>query len=230
MKLAICDDEQVQTEYLIKLVNTWAERNSRHIMIETYDRAEAFQFAWSEDKSYDVLLLDIQMPGRNGMELAKEIRKSDHRLAIIFITGFSDYMSEGYDVEALHYLLKPIDEAKLFSVLDKAIGRTAAVRSVLLPAAGGNIRLTVDDIVYAEAFSHLIEIHTLQQIYSARLSMNELEKQVGDGFFRCHRSYLVNMKHVRRVTRTGMVLETDGEIPLSRKLYDQANQAFIRCC
>lgn len=231
MKIAICDDEPVQTEYLTALVKKWAAGRNRKVVTEAFGSAEAFEFAWSEDKSYDALLLDIQMPGQNGMELARDLRRSGEPLAIVFITGYSDYMDQGYDVDALHYLLKPVDEGKLFSVLDKAASKAAAsVRRVLLPSAGGGLRLPADDILYAEAFSHTVELHTVRQVFSLKTSMNELETSLGEGFFRCHRSYIVGLKHVRRVTRCAMVLDTAAEIPLSRKLYDSANQAFIRSC
>ena len=231
MKFAVCDDEPAQTEYLISLVKKWSGKKGVPVRIAPFDSAEAFRFAWSGDKSFDVLLLDIQMPGQSGMELAREIRRSDERLVIIFITGFAEYAEEGYDVGALHYLIKPVDEEKLFSVLDKAASRISGpARFLLLPGADGSIRVPADDIRYAEAFSHTVELYAARQTYALRITMNELEALAGEEFFRCHRSYLVNLKFVRRVTRKAMVLDSGREIPLSRKLYDPANQAFIRYC
>jgi DNA-binding LytR/AlgR family response regulator len=231
MKIAICDDEQAQTQYLSALVKKWATLHGNQVRIETFNSAEAFQFSWCEDRSYDLLLLDIKMPGKNGMELAIAIRQRDGHLALLFITGFPDFLAEGYDVDALNYLIKPIDEEKFFAVLDKAAARVCtSPRSILLPVAGGNLRIPAEEILYAEAFSHTIELYSTRQSCTVKVSMNELEALLGEGFFRCHRSYIVNVKHLRRVSRTVLLLDTGKEIPLSRKLYDEANQVFIRYC
>ncbi|HAW71812.1 MAG TPA: hypothetical protein DCX37_11620 [Firmicutes bacterium] len=103
-------------------------------------------------------------------------------------------------------------------------------RTILFPKGGGMVRISAADIHYAEAFSHYVTLYTKdkQQDFSMRLS--DMEQLLGEGFFRCHRSYIVAIQHVRRVTRTAMVLDSGKEIPLSRKLYDAANQAFIRSC
>lgn len=249
MRIAICDDEYAQRQLLQKLVYSWAQGDAPDgsgkrgacagvgfpVAVSTFDSAEAFLFAFAEDQSFDILLLDIQMPAMDGVALAKEIRKENDILQIIFITGYSDYIAEGYDVSALHYLMKPVDEHKLFVVLDRAAARVKALgassrRTILFPKSGGNVRIPAEDILYAEAFSHYITIYTkdMQQDFNMRLS--DMEELLGAGFFRCHRSYIVGMKHVRRVTRTAMVLDNGMEIPLSRRLYDAANQEFIRSC
>ena len=246
MRIAICDDEYAQRQFLQELVSSWAQGGTQSergesgtaplpTTIRTFDSAEAFLFAFAEDQSFDILLLDIQLQAMDGVALAKEIRKENEVLQIIFITGYSDYIAEGYDVSALHYLMKPVDEQKLFEVLDRATARVKAFtvspgRTILFPKGGGMVRISAADIHYAEAFSHYVTLYTKdkQQDFSMRLS--DMEQLLGEGFFRCHRSYIVAMQHVRRVTRTAMVLDSGKEIPLSRKLYDAANQAFIRNC
>jgi DNA-binding LytR/AlgR family response regulator len=117
IKIAICDDEHRQTEYIKMLVSAWADENNIKISVDMFESAESFKAAWSEEQTFDILLLDIEMGGQNGIELAREIRRSDAKLIIIFITGFTDYMPEGYDVSALHYLVKPVKEDKLFPSL-----------------------------------------------------------------------------------------------------------------
>jgi len=249
MRIAICDDEYAQRQFLQELVCSWAQCDeqsgrsnaappipiSNSISIRTFDSAEAFLFAFAEDQSFDILLLDIQMQAMDGVALAKEIRKENDILQIIFITGYPDYIAEGYDVSALHYLMKPVDEQKLFAVLDRAAARVKAFgsssrRTILFPKGGGSVRIPAADIHYAEAFSHYVTLYTRdgQQDFNMRLS--DMEQLLGEGFFRCHRSYIVAMKHVRRVTRNAMVLDCGKEIPLSRRMYDAANQAFISNC
>lgn len=231
MKIVICDDESSQIKYLQELIETWSNKRGQTIKVRAFESAEAFLFDYEENKDIDILMLDIQMKGMNGIELAREIRKGNEILQIIFVTGYTDYIYEGYDVSALHYLIKPINEQKLFEVLDRAAARLkSSQRTILFKSGSVIMRIPADDIYYAEAFSHYVTLYTKngQENFSMRIS--DMEKLLGDGFFRCHRSYIVGMKHVRRVTRTAMVLDNGKEIPLSRALYDAANQAFIKYC
>jgi DNA-binding LytR/AlgR family response regulator len=116
-KIAICDDSKADLNYISSLVTDWAKLSGNTVNIKTFPSAEALLFHYSDDKSYDILMLDIEMGNMNGVQLAKEIRKENDAIQIIFITGYSDYIAEGYEVSALHYLMKPIDQAKLFSTL-----------------------------------------------------------------------------------------------------------------
>ncbi|RYL94631.1 LytTR family DNA-binding domain-containing protein [Sporolactobacillus sp. THM19-2] len=229
MKIAICDDDKTQCDYLTSLVNKWASNNRIHVITENFISAGAFLFSWSKDKSYDVLLLDIQMPGLNGMELARTIRKCDESLAIIFITGYSDYMDEGYEVSALHYLMKPVKEEKLYSCLNRASKRNKTKPKVILVESGGEMqRIPQNEIVCAEAFAHTLDITTTNQHLRVNMSIENLEKMLDPGtFFRPHRSYLVGLRFIRRFGKNEMILDNGRQIPVSRRRYKAANQAFI---
>lgn len=227
--IGICDDEPCQIEYLQQIVAGWARDSGQDARVRIFPGAEAFLFVFDADKSFDILLLDIQMKGMDGVTLAHRLREADRRIQLVFITGYPDYIAEGYEVSALHYLLKPVSEQKLRAVLERACERLAeSARTVLLPLHEGFVRLSVDELLYAEVFSHDLRLTTLSQTIQPRISLNELEALLGEGFFRCHRSFIVNLRHVRKVTRTSVVLDSGAELPLSRKLYDAANQAFIK--
>ena len=121
--IALCDDDSEQIKNLRRLIGEWAESKPFAVNVAGYESGEQFLFEYP-DNPCSLLLLDIEMSGINGMELAKKLRSSGNRLPIIFITGYSDYIGEGYDVEALHYLLKPVEKDRLFAVLDRyAAGR-----------------------------------------------------------------------------------------------------------
>ena len=229
INIAICDDEHHQTEYNKMLVNKWANENNLKINIKMFDSAENFKSAWSENKNYDMLLLDIEMGRQNGMELAREIRQSDNKLVIIFITGYVDYMSEGYDVAALHYLMKPIKEDKFFEVLDKAQKSLAqANKSLVLTIDGAVHRLSLSEIRYIEAQNHYVIIKTASNKYRVKMNLSEVQKSLDNSFFKCQRSFIVNLRFVYKITRTVIVLDNMEEVPLSRDLYDAANQAVIK--
>jgi DNA-binding LytR/AlgR family response regulator len=211
------------------LVSRWANENNIKITIEMFDSAENFKAVWSGQKTFDILLLDIEMGGQNGVELAREIRQSDTKLVIIFITGFSDFMSEGYDVSALHYLMKPIKEDKFFEVLDKAVKNLAqSNKSLVLTVDGEICRIPASEIRYIESQDHYVIIRTALRDYRTKINLSEIEKSLDNNFFRCQRSFIINLRFVYKITRSCIVLDDMTEIPLSRNLYEAANQALIK--
>ena len=140
-----------------------------------------------------------------------------------------DFIAEGYEVSALHYLMKPVNEQKLFDVPDKAFRRINKPERVLLFAGyGQNVRILLNTIVYAKSFAHTVEIMMNDDIVKARISISELETKLGEGFIRCHRSYIVGVKYIKRITKNEVILDNEKRIPLSRRLYNKVNQEFIR--
>lgn len=228
LSLMICEDEPAQTAFLAELVQRWADRRRLPVQILNYPSAESFLFSYSEDPTGDILLLDIQLDGMDGVSLAKKIREGNQRIQIIFITGLPDFMGEGYEVDALHYLLKPVREEKLFQVLDRAADRLQqAPRTVLLPINGRPVRIFTSDILYAEAFSHTLTLHLKNGEEALRMRLSDLEEVLGQGFYRCHRSYIVSLEHTRQVLRSSVVLDDGRQVPLSRGAYDGMVQAFL---
>ena len=132
-KIAICDDSDVDREYVTNMVKRWAESLGYLVQLDTFSTAEGFLFHYEEEKDYDILLLDIEMGDMDGVTMAKHLRKENDTVQIIFITGYSDYISEGYEVAALHYLMKPVKEEKLCSVLERATERLSKNERVLNP-------------------------------------------------------------------------------------------------
>lgn len=230
LNIAICDDENIQVELLHKYVTNWANDRNIKIQVETFYSAESFEFNWSMDKKYNILLLDIEMSGKNGIELAKNIRKEDKILDIIFITAISDYIGEGYDVSALNYLIKPIKEKKLYECLDKASQKIPnEEKTILINIEGETHRIIQSDIIYIEAFSHTIEINTINKKYTVRKNIGDMEKELdGNILTRCHRSYIVGLKHIKKIGKTDIGLDNNHAIPVSRRLYSSVNMAFIK--
>lgn len=230
IQIAICDDEKVQVELLKKYLINWAKNKDIRIAIELFYNAESFDFAWSMDKKYNILLLDIEMPGKNGVELAKKIRKQDNLLNVIFITAISDYISEGYDVEAINYLIKPIKEEKLYECLDRAVEKIPIEeKTILIDLEGETIRLLEKDILYIESFSHSVDIRTIEGTYRVRKNIGTMEVELDkDSFIRCHRSYIVNLKHIKRIGKTDIILDDESLIPVSRRQYSNTNIAFMK--
>ena len=227
-RIAICDDEQNQIEYITSIVTSWSNHKGHSCEIRTFASAEAFLFEYEEDKAYDILLLDVEMKNMNGIELAKRIRKDNNRAEIIFITSHFEFVGEGYEVDALHYLIKPISLEKLTQVLTKATEKLSVEPlSVVISSDGETVKLYESDIRYVESFLHYIVIHTKDKEYKIKENMSVFEKRVSDDFYRIHRSYLVSLKHITRISRTSVNIG-NTELPLSRGKYDDINRAFIQ--
>lgn len=228
LKIAICDDEQSQREALGAMAEQWSQKTGQALDIRAFSCAEAFLLD-PEEPVCDILLLDVEMTGMSGVELARRLRREKRRVEIVFVSSHFEYIGEGYEVDALHYLVKPVAPEKLEAVLEKAAGRLKKEPASLLVACEGEtIRLYERDILYAEAFFHELCVRTLDQEYRIRESISAFEARLSEDFFRVHRSYLVNLKHITRISRTSVCVRGGTELPLSRGKYDLVNQAFIR--
>lgn len=228
IRIAICDDEEEQLQHLSGLISKWARGLSLNFETRTFPSAEAFLFAYEDDSSCDILILDIEMKEISGMELARRIRKKDRRMEILFITSHFEFISEGYEVDALHYLTKPVAQDKLCAVLAKALDRLyTEPPSVIISCDGETVKLREPDILYVEAFLHYISIHTEEREYKIKESISSFEARLSNDFFRIHRSYLVSLKAVTRISRTDVTLEGGTLLPLARGKYDAVNRAFI---
>lgn len=229
LKIAICDDDADQRAYLADVTGSWAKRNRHLTEIRQYVDADAFLFDYCEEKDYDILLLDIEMPGMNGIELARAVRRESGAVQIIFITGYYEYFSDGFDVSALHYLIKPADVSKLCAVLDRAVDNLShRQRSVLLSTPDGDIKVSLADILYLEAQNVYVVVHTARGNYRVRAALGRFCEQLDDTFFKVHRSFVVSLKYIRKITRADIAMTNGDVIPISRGLYDTVHQALIR--
>ena len=226
-KIAICDDSDADRQYVLNMVERWGASACHVIHTDTFTSAEEFLFHYIEESDYDILLLDIEMGGLDGVTMAKQLRKNNDTVQIIFITGYSDYISEGYEVAALHYLMKPVKEEKLSSVLDRAAEKLSKNEKVLNFEIGGEmVRVPIYQIRYADVFGNYVTIHALSDV-TVKMTLGELEKQLDERFYRVGRSTIVNLTQISRVTKTEIKLSDGITISLPRGAYDGINRAII---
>ena len=226
-RAAICDDSTTDAEFVGSILHQWAAERGIEVESERFASADAFLFRYAEDKSFDLLLLDVEMPGTDGVTLAKTVRQENEAVQIVFITGYSDYISEGYEVAALHYLMKPVKEEKLRSVLDRAVEKLTKNEQVLHFEAGGEmVRVPIYQIRYADVLGNYVTVHARTDV-TVKMTLGELEKQLDECFYRVGRSALVNLTQISRVTKTEIRLSDGTAIPLPRGAYEGVNRAII---
>lgn len=226
-KVAICDDSDADRRYIMDMVRSWASAAGHEVQIDGFPSAESFLFRYAGESDYDILLLDIEMGAMDGVTMAKELRKSNDTVQIIFITGYSDYISEGYEVAALHYLMKPVNEEKLCLVLDRAAEKLAKNERVLnFEVSGEMVRVPIYQIRYADVIGNYVTVHAQTDV-TVKMTLGELEKQLDERFYRVGRSALVNLTQISRVTRAEIRLNDGTAIPLPRGAYEGVNRAII---
>ena len=225
MRIAICDDEEEVRAMLAEKVR------------RLYPAAELALYSSGGELLMapppDIVLLDIQMPGPNGMDTAKLLRQNAKDAAIIFVTALEDYVFEAFDVGALHYLVKPFDGRKLTEVLARAVRqwkdrqRQTEKPTLMVTRAGEHIAVPIEDIVYAEVFNRKVILHTLDSDIEYYGKMKELEKKAGCDFYRPHRAYLVNFRFIRRYDAATIYLEK-GQALMAKQNYQDFVKSYLR--
>ncbi len=227
-RIAVCDDSAADRTYIKSLIHIWAKEQAISIQTEEFPSAESFLFCYDSDKNWDILLLDIEMGGMDGVSLAKKLRQDNETLQIVFITGYSDYIAEGYEVAALHYLMKPLKKEKFFAVLDRAAEKLKKDEKVLtFDLSGETVRVPIWQIIYAEVQLNYVTIHAKENV-RVKMTLSDLQRELDDRFYRIGRSAIVNLTQVRRVTRTDIYLTNDIVLPLPRGAYEGLNRAIIQ--
>jgi len=229
MRFAICEDDPTMQQQLADAIADWAKSRIIQADVLCYPSAETFIIAWPE-LSFDLAFLDIQMQNMTGIDLAEYIRKTDQNMMIVFVTSHSQYVFDGYNVNALNYLVKPLSHAKLLPILDKAlmIWRSQKDAVILVSNGNGQQKLPFDDIYYISMFSHIASIQTEKDVYELRKTAQELSDMLPGYFVRCHRSYIVNLFKVKCMYKEFLLLSNGRTLPISRNKSKEVNDAFIR--
>lgn len=207
MLIGICDDEEIIRNDLIRICNNYKNAMLSDVEIITFSSGEELI---NNQKSIDILFLDIQMKGLNGMRTAEKIRESDESMIIIFLTGYRGFMQAGYKVRAFRYLLKPVNEQDCIKALSEAILDIKKNCKAIVGKDGDTLFVKLKDIIYIEYVHRYTVIRTLRGIYESMTTMSEWESILNNGdFFRVHKAYIVNMAFINEISKE--VLLDNGE-------------------
>lgn len=227
IKVAVIDDMESERKTLEDYLRRMEEEEKQSFSVDYYCCSED---VFSANKRYDVMIFDIDMPGMNGMEAAKLIRVHDKRVVIMFVTNVAQYAINGYEVDAVDYVLKPIAYYDFVLKMKKALYRVSQKNdsSIIIETLDGTMSLYVSDILYVEVMLHYIVYHTTKDEFRVRGSMKDVERELYVYNFRkCHKSMLVNLAHVKTVKTSDVELTTGVLLPLSRTQKTEFMQEYI---
>ena len=224
LSIAVCDDEIRVCSNIATKIRDILEQMKIPCLIRQFNGGQELLQA---PEKFDIIFLDIIMRDPDGMTTAQLLRTKSPDTILIFISSSRDYVFDAYEVEAFQYLLKPVDAGKLRHVLEKAIRKTETHSSeyMLISTARQKKKLFLDDICYFEIRGRKIDIHKTDDILTYYEQISILEKSLqGKGFFRCHKSYLINLKHVDTYDRQEVTLDNGEKIMIAKRRYND----FIR--
>lgn len=230
MKIAICDDEKQFVDAICPLLKQWAARNSIKLTLYLFTNGDDL-IAAHRNECMDLIILDIIMPLLNGMDTARELRNDNQTVPIIFLTSAREFAVESYEVKAFHYLIKPVDELKLFHVLDDFLKINTLPQSLFTAQTDkGFCKIVMDDVEYLEAQNKEVLIHLsngktimIRELFSKCAEVFSPE----NGFFRCHRSYIVNLSNVVQFTKSEITTKLKNDIPISRNRYSAFKETYF---
>ncbi len=236
INIAICDDESNIRDYLSSLV----KKQNMECEITEYASADEYL---SVDRVHDLLFLDIEMQdspsgkgdaGKNGMWLAREIRSRDSgkQPIIIFVTGYSEYVFDAFDVDAFQYLLKPIDTQKFAEVFHRAAKQISALqeqqrRNLVIQYNNTNKAIPLNHIYYVESRNHKAVIHSKEGKFEYYAKMEDLETELSGQFYRIHRGYLINLSYVDEYSKLEVTLMNGDKLLVSKYKYDNFVRAYL---
>lgn len=201
VKVAIVEDDVRYQQQLKEYLEQYGEEKGEHFQIRIFGDGDEILENYRAD--YDLILMDIQMKFMNGMEAAEQIREMDKDVIIIFITNLSAYAMNGYRVDALDYVLKPVSYFSFSERIDRALNRRRNRMTTYfsIPIKGGVKRIEVSDLMYIEVHDHDLIYHMVGESFETRGSMKAAEEMLRDyPFFRCNKFYLVNLQYVEAVS------------------------------
>ena len=214
MRIAVCDDEElfrIEFKSVLDKVLINAEYD-----IDTFSGGSSLYEAFLKNP-FDLVFLDIEMPGIDGITLAKRLRAVSENVQIVFLTSHIEYALEGYEVNALRYLVKPVDMNKLSEVLKYIQDKKNNSRQIMIKQEGEDIVIDISDIIYMESMDKNVRIVTSKSEYITRYNISDYEEELkNSGFLRIHRGYLISLSKVKKIVKNDVVMDGDFSLPVSR--------------
>ena len=227
MNIAVCDSD---AEIALDIKNLITDSMPK-MSVKIFSSAEELL---SNEHFFDIYFLDIK--GISGLNIARKIREKEKdggkKSVVVFVTGYSEYMAEAFDVQAFHYLIKPIGKEKFIEVLKNAMNEIKCRRRyedkfILLKIQNQNRKIELKNILYLESNNKKVIFHLVEETFEIQGKMENYERILGDSFYRCHRCYLVNFEKISSYTSTEIEIINGDKIMLAQKKYSSFVKAYL---
>jgi DNA-binding LytR/AlgR family response regulator len=230
LKIAICDDDSQELAHISSFIDTYRQEKKASLTYQTFQNAIEL-LSTVNNGDYDILLLDILMPGLTGMQAAHEIRAFDAEVKIVFLTSSPEFAVESYAVKAYDYILKPASKDKLFSILDALIAEEQKpLEGLIVKTQAGMARILFSKLAFVEVINKKLYFHLADgsvQKTSASLAAFEDKLLSRSEFVKVHRSYIVNLWQVGEIRPKEIITHAGNTVPISRLLYGKVREAYM---
>ncbi len=225
MKIAICEDEAYTIDIIKSFVNEFMKEKGMTYQLYAFMSAADF-FAAADD--YDLILMDYSLPDATGMEISKKIRLTNKRTTIVFITAYSEYVFESFEVDTFRYLLKPVDKTQLHKMLDDFINNFEQYSRIEVPLTSGVTFVSLPEIMYIESNGRYTTVRLNSTSYLSTKALSVFQSEINSfRFFRTHRTFLVNMKYIAEVDGHIITLTNGEKIEISRRNLSTFNKCYM---
>lgn len=230
LKIAVCEDIILERLDTIKKIKSALQKLSCDFDLEQFSSGEQLL---NYNGYFDVIFLDIKLQNLSGIDTAKELRKTNIKSKIIFVTSFKEYVFEAFDVSAFQYLLKPVSQERISNILSKVLYEAHSNELnnlyIIIKKGKDTIKILLDKIYYFEVQNRIIIIRTKDSVIQYYNKISNIENSISkNNFFRCHRSYIVNLRYIKKFCKTEILLDNDETILLSKNKYSEFSEAFLK--
>ena len=225
--ILVCDDLKEERVNLIRMLRAYEQKHDLELEIETASDGSELISLWQPNR-WDIIFLDIYMPQLNGVEAARKLREVDSQCEIVFVTTSRNHGMVGYELHALDYLTKPYSQQDVNGAMDWFVRKHAEKhRELTVRTFEGKEQLDLRDIRFIESKGHTCMIHLPDRIATVRRSIDELTAELDASFFRCHKSFLLNLAHAAKLEKNRFVTDSGESVPISASKLSESKSAFL---
>ena len=227
LNIVICDDDKTIQEILRNKITAYSIARDLDCRISCYTNGKEMREHLADDT--DILFLDVEMPEEDGMTAARQLRQKNDRVVIVFLSAYDQYVFESFKVDAFRYLLKPLRDQEFTDTMDDIVRKLFTKEEKLVfQFQRETYAIDYNSIIYIEVMGGKVWIYTTGKTYRWSGSADELEEKLaGRGFFRAHRSFLINMRRIRKYTSKEVVMDNGDQIPLSKYRYGKFRKEYV---
>ena len=226
-RIVVIEDQSAELEKLSSALLLWKQQSTIAYSMEALSSGELYLEQENTEDFQDLFFLDIQLPGMDGLAVARHLREVGYRGYIIFLTAFREYVFEGYNVHAFQFLLKPVNPDALCTCMNEII-KELSEASYIFQDKQNTIQIPYREILTFSSRLHYVDILTADNLFCQYTTLGKIMDNLPDYFIRCHRSHIINMQHIYKISRSSIYLSNNTHIAIGRSYLDMTRNAFLK--